>query len=57
MTFQALAEGSTKVTVSGVSAASDGGAELAVEEGDSTFIQRQLRLPVRVWQAYFGCVA
>lgn len=36
MTFQALAEGSTKVTVSGVSAASDGGAELAVEEGDST---------------------
>lgn len=36
MTFQALAEGSTKVTVSGVSVASDGGAALAVEEGDST---------------------
>lgn len=36
MTFQALAEGSTKVTVSGAAVSSDGGAGLSVEEGDST---------------------
>lgn len=36
MTFQALAEGSAKVTVSSVSATTGYGAELALEEGDST---------------------
>lgn len=36
MTFQALAEGSTKVTLSSVSVTTGYGAELALEEGDST---------------------
>lgn len=36
MTFQALAEGSAKVTVSSVSVTTGYGAELALEEGDST---------------------
>ena len=36
MTFQALTEGSAKVTISSASVASSGGVELALDEGDST---------------------